>query len=100
MQYAVGKFVKTTGIKVTAYTDKECTTDNTVASSVSTGIMDTTVCLRPGSTVSVWAKGFTTLPVNATTPADYVCGYSDSECKTVLMCNKVTDGCKMVKTGK
>eukprot|EP00919_Chromeraceae_sp_WS-2016_P074258 GHVR01175718.1.p1 GENE.GHVR01175718.1~~GHVR01175718.1.p1 ORF type:complete len:254 (-),score=37.30 GHVR01175718.1:178-939(-) len=98
MQYAAGKFVKATGFKATAYTDNACTTAKTVSATTVTDAVLTTDCKAPGSE-KVYAKAVAALPDKATPPADYLCGYSDSECKTVLMCNKVAE-CKMVKTGK
>eukprot|EP00919_Chromeraceae_sp_WS-2016_P013011 GHVR01030428.1.p1 GENE.GHVR01030428.1~~GHVR01030428.1.p1 ORF type:complete len:298 (+),score=29.41 GHVR01030428.1:48-941(+) len=99
MQYGVGMFVKAKDFKATAYTDNTCTTANTVASAV-TNIILKDKCERPGTSATVYAKAVTELATPATTPAEYLCGYIDKECKNVLNCNKVTDGCKKVGTLK
>eukprot|EP00919_Chromeraceae_sp_WS-2016_P073887 GHVR01174703.1.p1 GENE.GHVR01174703.1~~GHVR01174703.1.p1 ORF type:complete len:319 (+),score=8.48 GHVR01174703.1:29-958(+) len=89
------KYVKITDFKVQAYSDKSCKTP--ISSAVSATIVRGTDCEQAG-TQNVYAKGVTTLTTKSTA-ADYLCAYSDKDCKMVDKCSKTVDGCKMIKTG-
>eukprot|EP00919_Chromeraceae_sp_WS-2016_P025344 GHVR01059913.1.p1 GENE.GHVR01059913.1~~GHVR01059913.1.p1 ORF type:complete len:323 (+),score=59.39 GHVR01059913.1:45-971(+) len=102
MQYSVGKFAKVTDYKLTAYTDKNCSSP--ISNASSDIIRYGSNCKQAGNEL-VLGQGstfeLTNLQVSGPS-ASYLCGYSDINCtdESVIMCNKYADGCKMIAKDK